>query len=238
MLIRTVSLPDLHIAYSQGQCPICALNERDERRYIDTMFYDQVTNVTWRAQIRAARGFCAAHTTRILAEAHSALGIALIAEDLLKTVRGALASAPTTQSSTWSRLRNVVTGGARALTGLRRTGACPMCLHLKQQTPVHIGSMLKDLTSDAGRQVYTGSPGLCGVHLIGALESGDSQEAIPHVIEHQQRCWQQLDDELQEFIRKSDYQFAGEPISEGEGTAWRRSFRLLSGWQAGQDLRD
>lgn len=237
MLIRTVSLSDLHAAYGQGLCAICALNDRDERRYIDTMFYDQVTNVTWRAQIRDARGFCAAHTTRILAEGRSALGVALIADDLLKTVSAALGSAPRTRSSAWSRLHHAVAAGTRVVSAVRSIRACPLCLHLRQQTPVHVGSLLQDLASEAGRGAYTVSPGLCVPHLIGVLDSGDPPAGIPFLIEHQQRRWQQLGDELQEFIRKSDYQFAGEPIG-AEGDAWRRAFRLLAGWQAGQHLRD
>ncbi|MBA3943168.1 MAG: hypothetical protein H0X37_01240 [Herpetosiphonaceae bacterium] len=237
MLIRTVSPADLQAAYAQGLCPICALNERDERRYIDTMFYDQVTNVTWRAQIRDARGFCAAHTTRILVEGRSALGVALIADDLLKTVREALGAAPALRSSALSRFRTVVGAGRRRVGAVRSTAACPLCLHLRQQTPVHIRSLLQDLANDGGRTAYTLSPGLCVAHLVGVLDSSDPPEGIPFLIEHQQRCWQRLNDELQEFIRKSDYQFAGEPIGE-EGDAWRRAFRLLAGWQTGQQLRN
>lgn len=236
MLIRTVSLSDLHAAYGQGQCPVCALNDRDERRYIDTALYDQVTNVTWRAQIRDARGFCAPHTTRILTDGRSALGVALIADDLLKTLREALGAPPAESGGAWSRLRGALSGAKRAAGAVRGTRACPLCLHLRQQTPVHIRSLLQDLATEAGRIAYATSPGLCVAHLLGALE-GDSPEGIPVLVEHQQRCWERLGGELQEFIRKSDYQFSGEPIGD-ERDAWRRAFRLLAGWQAGQYLRD
>ena len=236
MLVRTVSLSDLHAAYAAGSCPVCALNDRDERRYIDTALYDQVTNVTWRAQIRDARGFCAPHTTRILAEGRSALGVALIADDLLKTLREVLGSAPPESGGGWSRLRGVLAGGKRIAGAVRGTRPCPLCLHLRQQTPVHLRSLLQDLATEAGRAAYAGSPGLCVAHLAGALD-GDVPEGLPFLIEHKQRCWQRLEEELQEFIRKSDYQFSGEPIGE-EGNAWRRAFRLLAGWQGGQHLRD
>lgn len=237
MIIKPVSLSDLHIAYSKGLCPVCALNERDERRYIDNMFYDQVTNVTWRAQIRDARGFCAAHTTRILTEGRSALGVALIADDLLKTVQATLDAAPSERGSVWNQLRGVLARGRSVAVALRGTRLCPLCLHLRQQTPVHIRSLLQDLETDAGRAAYGGSPGLCIAHLCSVLTIGDPPAAIPWLIEHQQHCWQRLDDELQEFIRKNDYQFAGEPSGE-ERDSWRRAFRLLAGWQGGQHLRD
>lgn len=237
MLIRTVSLSDLHAAYGQGQCPICALNDRDERRYIDTALYDQVTNVTWRAQIRDARGFCAPHTTRILTEGRSALGVALIADDLLKTLREMLGAPPSDSGGAWGRLRGALAGGRRSAGAVRGTRPCPLCLHLRHQTPVHVRSLLQDLATEAGRAAYADSLGLCVPHLIGALEGGDPPEGLPFLVEHQQRCWDRLGDELQEFIRKSDYQFSGEAIGD-ERDAWRRAFRLLSGWQSGQHLRD
>ena len=236
MLVRTVSHTDLHAAYGQGICPICSLNDRDEFRYIDTALYDQVTNVTWRAQIRDARGFCAPHTTRILTEGRSALGVALIDDDLLKTLREALGATSSERGGAWGRVRGAL-GGKRSAGAVRGTRPCPLCLHLKQQTPVHLRSLLQDLATDAGRVAYAASPGLCVPHLIGTLEGGDPPEGLPFLVEHQQRCWERLGDELQEFIRKSDYQFSGEPIGD-ERDAWRRAFRLLAGWQSGQHLRD
>lgn len=125
MLVKAVPLSDLHAAYRQGRCPICALNERDERRYIDIALYDQVTNVTWRAQIRDARGFCAPHTTRILDEGRSALGIALIADDLVKTLRETLRVGSPESGRAWSRLRGAFGGAGRAFAAaLRGTQPC------------------------------------------------------------------------------------------------------------------
>ena len=236
MLVKAVSLSDLHAAYGQGYCPVCALNDRDERRYIDTMLYDQVTNVTWRAQIRAARGFCAPHTVRIIGEGRSALGVALIADDLLKTLREALGSGPPEGGSAWDRLRGALGRGSHALaSSLRGTRPCPLCAHLLQQTPVHLRSLLQDLATPEGQAAYAPSPGLCLPHLVGALDGGAPPEGIPVLLAHQQQAWQQLQAELEAFIRKSDYQAADEPIG-GERDAWRRAFRLLSGWQSGQDL--
>ncbi len=74
-------------------------------------------------------------------------------------------------------------------------------------------------------------------HLVHTLRIGDPPEGVPVVIAHQRTVWQALEAELQEFIRKSDYQYTGEPIGE-ERDAWRRAFRLLAGWELGQHLQD
>ena len=237
MLVKAVSPSDLHGAYAGDRCPICTLNDRDERRYIDATLYDQVTNVQWRGQIRHARGFCAPHTTRILAEGRSALGVALIADDLLKTLREMLASGAGETSSSWGRFLGGLGSGARTLAArVRPTGPCPLCAHLLQQTPVHARSILLDLETDEGQRIYATSTGLCVPHLVQALDIGEPRGGVRVVIERQMEVWQGLEAQLQEFIRKNDYQFTGETIGE-ERDAWRRAFQLLSGWQLGQHLR-
>ena len=45
MLVKTVSASDLHACDRADRSPICSLNDRDARRYIDATLYDQVTNV-------------------------------------------------------------------------------------------------------------------------------------------------------------------------------------------------
>src|SRR3954447_22999529 len=172
MLIKEVSPSELHIAYAQDRCPICVLNDRDERRYIDYTLYEQVTNVQWRAQIRDPRGVCAAHTTRILEAGRSALGVALIAQDLLKPLGEALRTgAPPAGRSALSRLLNAAGSASSGLASrLRRTGPCPLCAHLLQQTPVHLRSLLQDLATDAGQTAYRQSAGLCVPHLVQTLD--------------------------------------------------------------------
>ena len=235
MLVKPVSPSDLHNAYGQPRCPVCVLNDRDERRYIDYTLYDQVTNVHWREQIRDARGFCAAHTTRILTEGRSALGVALIAEDLLKTLQEAVGNSQNAGSRGW--LRGAFGSAGRAIAGkVRPTRICPLCGHLVQQTPVHLRSLLQDLATDEGQRIYADSAGLCVPHLVQTLDIGDPPEGIPALIGRQKAVWSGLEAELQEFIRKNDYQFTGEPSGE-ERDAWRRAFRTLAGWASGQQLR-
>lgn len=230
MLIHEVSPSDLHTAYASGQCPVCSLRDRAERRYIDIAFYDQVTNVQWRGQIRAARGFCVPHTTRIIDEGRSAVGIALIADDLLKTLQEQLGTAVPEAPSAWSRLLGGLGSGSRALAGrLRATGPCPLCAHVQEYAPVHIRSLLQDLQTAEGQRLYATSAGLCVPHLVQTLEIGEPAGGITALIERQKEVWRDLEAELQEFIRKNDYQFAGEPIG-AERDAWRRAFRLLAGW--------
>ncbi len=85
MLIQAPPRSDLHDAYHSQRCPVCLLLERSERRYIDITLYEHVTDVRWRAEVRAARGFCVLHTQHVLEVGRSALGASLVAADIIKT---------------------------------------------------------------------------------------------------------------------------------------------------------
>ncbi|WP_029215605.1 DUF6062 family protein [Kallotenue papyrolyticum] len=221
--IQSPAHSDLHAAYATGACPICALLARSERRYIDAALYEHVTDATWRAQVREARGFCALHTERVLEVSRSALGVALVAADILKTVRTALPAA--TPARRWRR-------GSRsraAAEAVRPRRRCPLCGYLEQLSAVYISALLDDLATDAGRQAYAASPGLCLPHFGAAAARGSAGFAV--VQEHQTRAWQQLEHELEEFARKHDYRNAGAAMTEAERDAWRRALRLLAGSQ-------
>lgn len=224
MLIKPPSRTDLHAAYAVANCAVCGLLAHSERRYIDMTLYEHVTDVQWRAEIRAARGFCALHTQHVLEVGRSALGVSLVAADILKTLRGALPSAAQTGGAL-GRLRSAVGGGARAA-GLRPQRPCPICTYLADLGAVYVAALLDDLTTEDGRTAYAGSVGLCLPHLLAAIDKGGS--GLAPLLAHQEQAWRQLEHELDEFSRKSDYQYSGEPITS-ERDAWRRALRLLAG---------
>ena len=196
---------------------------RSERRYIDMTLYEHVTDVQWRAEVRAARGFCALHTQRVLEVGRSALGVSLVAADILKTLRAAL-PASDQSAGALGRLRSAL-GGARA-SSLRPQRPCPICTYLADLGAVYVAALLDDLTTEEGRGAYAGSVGLCLPHLLTAIDKGGA--GLPALAAHQAQAWDRLENELNEFARKSDYQYSGEPITT-ERDAWRRALRLLSG---------
>jgi hypothetical protein len=64
--------------------------------------------------------------------------------------------------------------------------------------------------------------------------SGVSDAALfDALVEAQRAIWQRLVDELGEAIRKSDYRFYGELLSN-EGHAWRRAIAALGGNRPGR----
>ncbi len=224
MLIKPPSRSDLHEVYRSPGCPVCRLLERSERRYIDATLYEHVTDVKWREEVRAARGFCALHTQHVLDVGRSALGVSLVTADIIKTLRGALAATGEV-SGALGRLRSAL-GASGAAARLRPQRPCPICAYLAELAGVYVAALLDDLAADVGAHAYAHSNGLCLPHLSLAVDRGGP--GLRALAAHQAQAWERLETELNEFIRKSDYQYTGEPI-EAERDAWRRALLLLGG---------
>src|SRR5215213_3849087 len=79
---------DLLTAMRQG-CPLCVLVERAERKAVDHFLYDQVNDLSRRDALRASRGLCLPHTS-MLAEGRSALGVAILSRDIVRTMTAEL----------------------------------------------------------------------------------------------------------------------------------------------------
>jgi len=224
MLIKPPSRTDLHAAYEAPGCPVCHMLARSERRYIDMTLYEHVTDVKWRAEVRAARGFCALHTRDVLKISRAALGVSLVAEDILKTLREVLPTAGA--AGALGRLRSALGGGGVG-GELRPQRPCPICAYRDELGAVYVAALLDDAAGDAGRAAYERSAGLCLPHLVAAQARGGAGWATLQA--QQARAWERLERELAEFARKNDYRYSGEEISERERDAWRRALLLLSG---------
>jgi hypothetical protein len=224
MLIKPPSRTDLHAAYAAAGCSVCDLLKRSERRYIDATLYEHVTDVRWRAEVRAARGFCALHTQHVLEVGRSALGVSLVAADILKTLRETLAA--TSGGGAVNRLRAALGGNNPLAAALQPQQSCPICSYLADLGAVYVAALLDDLATDAGRAAYSRSVGLCLPHLLEAARRGGP--GLQPLTSHQALVWERLEAELTEFARKSDYRFSDEVI-EAERDAWRRALLLLAG---------
>lgn len=229
MLITPPPRDELQAAYRSAACPICTLLTRSERRYIDITLYEHVTDVKWRGEVRAARGFCALHAERVLSIGRSALGASLVAGDILKTLRGELPGhGSSAGGGAFGKLRAAFggSGGSGLSAVLRPQQPCPLCAYLEDLGKVYAAALLADLETNDGRAQYEQAAGLCIPHLIMASDRGGT--GLQPLLDHQTQVWARLEHELEEFARKQDYRFRDEEIG-GEADAWQRAWRLLAG---------
>jgi hypothetical protein len=222
---------ELQVALEEPGCAICALALRNLERFFAGLVYEKINDISLRATIRGAAGFCAAHGAMLL-EARSALGIAIVQRDVLRASAAALREAPggAGQGRGW---RAALFGAGSPAGPLPPGGACPAC-RLADEQVAQWADLLARHYGEL-RPAFQRSSGLCRDHLRatlarmpGGAELRDDQLAI----------WARIEAELDEFIRKHDHQFAGEEVGP-ERDAWSRATTLLAGdWRVRGSRRD
>src|SRR5918999_5637678 len=71
-------------ALAKHGCPVCRIMAEASASYLDTLFYEQVTDVEVRRKLRQARGLCNWHSGMYGDLPSASLGVAIIAQDLLE----------------------------------------------------------------------------------------------------------------------------------------------------------
>lgn len=206
-------------------CAVCRLALRSVGRFLQSVAYEQVNDPGLRADMRAARGFCNQHAFRWLREAHNVLGTALIYRDILQHALQSESKASTGLNGHRSAL-------LRALLGAdQRTAThanCPARRTQHEAEKRYLGALLASAAVDENTQcAVERSQGLCERHFAWALACGGLGADL--VAERTRRILEVLVGELDEVIRKEDYEFRDEPRTDSERTASRRAITWAAG---------
>lgn len=223
-----VGYHDLMADLKKPGCPVCHGAHRAAWKYLDGLLWEFVNDPGVRAGLRPARAFCREHSRMALAvasEQAAAGGIAILYEDLLGTAESAAALAA---RSSWR-------GGARS----RRRGArdvfaptepCPACQSADRTAQNYLRILAKG-EPDSPPAVTVGrvTHGLCLPHLAMGLAHARSEPQAQQLLGIFGRGTDELQAELREFIRKQDYRFRHEGLTDREASAWRRAVSRLVG---------
>lgn len=222
-----VGYHDLMADLKRPGCPVCHGAHRSAWRYLDSMFWEFVNDPGVRARLRASHGFCREHSRMALAvvvDQSAGLGAAILYEDLLhRLVTDAEAYVEAkSQASSWGR--------RRPRRPLAPTASCPACESAAQVAENYL-AILADAseTSDPGQAIRRPGVGLCAPHLAVGLRRALDAVGAERLLDAFRRGAQELRGELREYIRKLDYRFHDEKMSEGEATAWRRAIQRMAG---------
>jgi hypothetical protein len=215
---------DLIEQMGQGGCAICQLVERDTTRYLDSLMYEYVNTPETHAKMRAARGFCAAHSGQLIAFGAQVLGITILQAAVLDELLQ-VAAQPLKVNGlvAWINQGN----GKVMAERLEATAPCPACQNLQKAEMLHLRTLVDYLTEAALWEAYEHSSGLCLPHLMAALRlAPDIQAEL--LLRVQRAHWAALKAELDLLAVKYDINQAGQEIG-AEGDSWRRSLELLAG---------
>ena len=117
---------------------------------------------------------------------------------------------------------------AKMLPALTPRKRCPVCEHREETTHNTLTVLVEELETPEMTNALQASEGLCLPHLRLALERVKDLSACETLLTiHRQRL-ESLRAELDEFIRKNDYQAIKESFGK-EGDAWLRAIGMIAG---------
>ncbi len=221
-----VGYHDLMADLNRPGCPVCHGAHRSAWRYLDSMFWESVNDPGVRARLRASHGFCREHSRMalaVVADQSAGLGAAILYEDLLhRLVAEAEAYVNAKSQASWGR--------RRPRRPLAPTASCPACESAARVAENYLAILADaDEASDPGRAIRSPGVGLCASHLALGLRRALDAAGAERLLDAFRRGAAELRGELREHIRKHDYRFHDEGMSEGEATAWRRAVQRMSG---------
>jgi len=104
---------------------------------------------------------------------------------------------------------------------------CPVCKTIEDGETTALILMNTFLKKESGLEVYKNSPSLCWRHLCGLINIVPSEIALPLIDIHIKQM-EKLDEDFNEYFRKTDYRFSHEPEGE-EQLAWLKSLKFYAG---------
>jgi hypothetical protein len=238
---RTQTFYDLRDAMQEPGCAVCRLQAITSERFIEGLIYEKINDPGLRATLRLSRGFCREHAW-LLDRSGASLGTAIIAHDVLKHVladmeRGEFVPVPALSLTRaqelldHSRPKSATSGFVAAL---EPAAECPVCTRARETEEACFATLREHALEEGGLLAdYRASDGFCLLHFKRMISGVSDAALFDALVEAQRAIWQRLVDELGEAIRKSDYRFYGELLSN-EGHAWRRAIAALGGNRPGR----
>jgi hypothetical protein len=232
---------DLLDACGQDGCPICRLEQHRVERYLDSKLYENVNTPAWRDQLRASLGLCEEHASLAVEKRlGDALGFSIIYRDILNSIllHWKAGPPPRRTERPWLSLLGKIpeeaqTLIARMFAALTPRKRCPACEHRDTAASTLLSVLLEEMKKPEMASAFEASSGLCLPHLRLALEHVRDVAVCELLLAVHRQKFESLKKELDEFIRKNDYQFAAEGFGQ-EGDAWLRAIDLVTGrkWRA------
>lgn len=223
---RPVGYFDLLEDLPRNGCAVCRGGSRTAWRYLDGLLWEGITDPGVRSITRAAHGFCRQHSMlaiSVASQASGQLGMAILFEDLLRHVEGEATSASGRRRPRWWT-RDVATDT------LHPHEACRACVSA-HSTERNYLAVLADAepSSEIGTLARDHAPSLCLNHLRMGLRFEDGEASRAGLVDVFMTGAEALRGQLLGFMRKRDYRYAAEEMSEEEATAWVRAVHALVG---------
>lgn len=207
-------------AYKEDcECPLCLLEDKNERDYVDVFMGGSVMEPNVRVEVNK-KGFCGRHF-KLMLNNNNRLGVALMAHTYLKETMARLGEA--------SMAVNEAPAQSRSLFGRRSSAAgvdlspitdsCILCERLKETMDRYVYTVVYMWKHEgAFRQTFDKSKGLCLKHYAAVLKSAAEQLSGPDLKQFtiglnklEMENLARLEKEIEWFTLKFDHKNADKP---------------------------
>lgn len=220
-LDQRVGYRDLLADLGRPGCPACHGANRAAWRYIDGLLWESVNDPETRARLRASHGFCRRHAFMALSIASQqgdSLGMAILYEDFLRNIRAEVLE---------------VLGPKRRrerATSLRPGQACIICESARGAAGNYLAILAAaEEGTEPWEAIRRPERGLCLPHLELGFRSHRSRAERGRLADAFLHGEAELRANLKELIRKHDYRFRDEGITDEERASWVRAVRRVVG---------
>ena len=215
-----VGYHDLLADLQRPGCPACHAANRAAWRYLDALLWEFVNDPETRTRLRANHGFCRTHALMALSVASAqgaSLGMAIIYEDILRhtaeEVRAAVAPRKRERGGTAHPPRR-----------------CTACESADQAAANALAVLAAaEEGSEPYRAIREPGRGLCLPHVNLGLRLHRDETERARLAEAYLHGEAELRAELRELIRKHDYRFRDEGITDEERASWVRAVHRIVG---------
>lgn len=228
-------------AMKKPGCPACRLFRLGSERALESFLWENVNEPDVRQGILASYGFCPPHTRVMVARevmtSSLPLGTNIIYEHLgrvvaaeLKAMKPGSPSGAANSAGGW--LRNLL--GQKAGGPLHPRGECPACQAGNNAATNGLHVLCEEIQKRDGdvKEAYLASDGLCLPHLRGMIETHSAQfpKAVNLLIDDTVRRLEDQSKDMKEYIRKNNWSYRDEKLTEDEDLAWRRTLTFFTGF--------
>jgi hypothetical protein len=200
----------LKSALMEEGCPICLLVSKRKDQWIETLFYELVTDSETRRKLRE-KGFCPHHTWYILDYLEKnpgidGLGISIILHDLLSTNIELLEKENMPE----------------------KRPECLLCTIIKEYERDYLNSLAEWIATPEFMNLFSeGNSAFCLPHLAALMRKIDGKYR-PIILKIQLEKMRKILERLELFINKSDYRYQGN-VTREEAKARYLASQVLGG---------
>jgi len=231
-----LSIEKLEQACRKDGCPICRLEHDAAVQSITAFLWEHANDSTAREPVNRSYGLCPPHTRLLVASELSSSGnlpgVHMIYEVLARNASQELAAAAKAarKPSLLSRLLPSANRFSHNL--LAPSGICPIC-DIAHKSSINNLSVLYEeiVTNEELHSLYTQSTGICMRHIRqgDALYGFKHPQAAAFINQHAAETLQKYRADMQEYLRKQNWEYRDEGLTAEEKTAWLKVLTFFTG---------